>query len=81
VQLHRVIFASFGDYVAARFGADEARALLDGESRHLMSDAYPDERLARSGISHPNGEAWEVTGPDTVKFVCMPDGGEPAIWT
>jgi hypothetical protein len=25
-------------------------------------------------------EAWDVTGPGSLKFVCTPGGGEPAIW-
>ena len=25
-------------------------------------------------------EAWEIAGPGSLKLVCMPGGGEPAIW-
>jgi hypothetical protein len=25
-------------------------------------------------------EAWDVVGPGSLKFVCIPGGGEPAIW-
>jgi hypothetical protein len=31
-------------------------------------------------LPHNDYEAWEVTGPGSLKFVCMPGGGEPAIW-
>ena len=43
--MHGVIFASFGDYVTSRFGADAARRLLQDEPVYLLSEAYEDERL------------------------------------
>ena len=43
--VHGVIFASFGDYVAARFGPDVSRRLMEEEPIYLMSEAYEDERL------------------------------------
>ena len=44
-RVHGVIFASFGDYVAARFGPEVARRLMEDEPVYLMSEAYADERL------------------------------------
>jgi Haem-NO-binding len=43
--VHGVIFASLGDYLAARLGAQAAAALLDGEPDYLLTESYPDERL------------------------------------
>ena len=43
--MHGVIFASFGDYVAARFGPDVARRIMGEEQIYLMSEAYEDTRL------------------------------------
>jgi hypothetical protein len=43
--VHGVIFASFGDYVAAQFGGDTARKVLEDEPIYLLSEAYDDERL------------------------------------
>ncbi len=43
--MHGVIFASFGDYVAARFGPDGARRVMADEPIYLLSDAYDDARL------------------------------------
>jgi heme-NO-binding protein len=43
--VHGLIFASLGDYLAARLGADTAAALLAGEPAYLLSESYPDERL------------------------------------
>ena len=43
--MHGVIFASFSDFVTARFGADVARHLLEDEPVYLLSEAYEDERL------------------------------------
>ena len=45
--MHGVIFASFRDYVTARFGPDVAHKVMDGEPIFLMSEAYEDERLFR----------------------------------
>ncbi len=45
LHVHGVIFASFGDYVAARFGPETARRLMGGEPTYLMSEAYDDARL------------------------------------
>jgi Family of unknown function (DUF6188) len=28
----------------------------------------------------PDYEAWQISGPDRLLVVCMPGGGEPAIW-
>jgi hypothetical protein len=28
----------------------------------------------------PDVEAWQITGPGGLLVVCMPGGGEPAIW-
>jgi hypothetical protein len=44
--VHGVIFASFEDYLAARLAPEVAAAILDGEPTYLLSEAYPDERLA-----------------------------------
>ena len=44
-RVHGVIFASFGDYVAARFGPDAARRIMGEEPIYLMSEAYEDARL------------------------------------
>jgi hypothetical protein len=43
--VHGVIFASLGDYLAARLGAQAAAVLLDGEPDYLLTESYPDERL------------------------------------
>jgi hypothetical protein len=43
--VHGVIFASFSDYVAARFGGETAHRILEEEPIYLMSEAYDDERL------------------------------------
>jgi hypothetical protein len=43
--VHGVIFASLGDYLAARLGAQAAAALFEGEPDYLLSESYPDERL------------------------------------
>ena len=43
--MHGVIFASYSDYVIARFGAETARAVSAGEPIYLLSEAYDDERL------------------------------------
>ena len=43
--MHGVIFASFTDFVSARFGSERARALFRDEPVYLMSEAYDDERL------------------------------------
>jgi hypothetical protein len=43
--VHGVIFASFSDYVAARFGGETAHTILDGEPIYLLSEAYDDDRL------------------------------------
>jgi hypothetical protein len=29
---------------------------------------------------HPDYEAWQVEGPQGFFVVCLPSGGEPAIW-
>ena len=44
--VHGVIFASYTDFLTARFGADVARTVFDGEPIYLMSEAYDDERLS-----------------------------------
>lgn len=43
--VHGVIFASFGDYLKARFGPETAEAVLAGEPAYLLSESYPDEQL------------------------------------
>ena len=43
--MHGVIFASYSDFVTARFGAETARAVFASEPIYLMSEAYEDERL------------------------------------
>ncbi|MBW3593040.1 MAG: heme NO-binding domain-containing protein [Actinobacteria bacterium] len=43
--MHGVIFASFGDYVAARLGPATARRIMADEPLYLMSEAYDDARL------------------------------------
>ena len=43
--MHGVIFASFGDYVAARLGPETARRIMGDEPIYLMSEAYDDARL------------------------------------
>jgi hypothetical protein len=30
--------------------------------------------------SHAKFEAWDLAGPGSLKLVCMPGGGEPAMW-
>jgi hypothetical protein len=55
--VHGVIFASFGDYVAARLEPESAAAILDGEPAYLLSESYPDDRLVALV-----GRAAQVTG-------------------
>ena len=43
--MHGVIFASYADFLAARFGSHVARAVFKDEPIYLMSEAYEDERL------------------------------------
>jgi predicted hydrocarbon binding protein len=43
--MHGVVYASFRDFVAARFGAETCRTVFEGEPAYLLSEAYPDERL------------------------------------
>lgn len=43
--MHGVIFASFGDYLAARMEPEAAARVLEGEPAYLLSESYPDERL------------------------------------
>ncbi len=45
--LHGVIFASYADFLAARFGSHVARAVSKDEPIYLMSETYEDERLVR----------------------------------
>jgi hypothetical protein len=44
--VHGVVFASFRDYVTDAHGPEMAGALFKGEPIYLLSEAYPDERLA-----------------------------------
>ncbi len=44
--MHGVIFTSLRDYVTAALGADTARGVFEDEPLYLLSEAYPDERLA-----------------------------------
>ena len=43
--MHGVIFASYRDFLGARFGGEQARALFADEPVYLMSESYEDERL------------------------------------
>jgi Haem-NO-binding len=43
--VHGVIFASYYDFLSARFGGENARSLFAGEPVYLMSEAYDDERF------------------------------------
>ena len=43
--MHGVIFASFSDFLSARFGAETGRRVFAGEPIYLLSEAYEDERL------------------------------------
>lgn len=44
-HVHGVIFASFSDFLTARFGSETAAAILEGEPVYLLSETYEDERL------------------------------------
>jgi Haem-NO-binding len=59
--VHGLIFASFGDYLAARLEPGAAAAILDGEPAYLLSESYPDERLVellgRAAQATGRGEA------------------------
>jgi Haem-NO-binding len=43
--VHGVIFASYYDFLTARFGGQMARGLFAGEPVYLMSESYDDERF------------------------------------
>jgi predicted hydrocarbon binding protein len=43
--MHGVIFVSFGDFVASRYGADIAADLMSSEPVYLLSESYDDGRL------------------------------------
>jgi hypothetical protein len=43
--VHGVIFASYYDFLTARFGGENARSLFAGEPVYLMSETYEDERF------------------------------------
>lgn len=51
------------------------RVNLDGTLVLELSDA---SRLVVP--FDPNFEAWQVRGPDGFLVVCLPGGGEPAVW-
>ncbi len=55
--MHGIIFASFGDYLAARLEPEAVTAILEGEPAYLLSESYPDEQLV--GLL---GRAARVTG-------------------
>jgi hypothetical protein len=44
--VHGVIFTSFRDYLDAEHGTEVTAAVFDGEPSYLLSEAYPDVRLA-----------------------------------
>ena len=50
-------------------------SLMDGLSSRSLT--APESRWP----THRWYEAWDVTGPGSIKFVCRPGGGEPAIWS
>jgi hypothetical protein len=43
--MHGLIFISFRDYLAAVHGGASEQAATDGETRFLLSEAYPDEQF------------------------------------
>jgi heme-NO-binding protein len=45
--MHGLIFTSFRDYLAAAHGSATAAAVFEAEPEYLLSQAYPDESLAR----------------------------------
>jgi len=45
--VHGVIFSSLRDFLIAEHGHGTANRVFDGEPVYLLSESYPDERLAR----------------------------------
>jgi predicted hydrocarbon binding protein len=43
--VHGVVFVSFRDFLASRYGADVAANLMSTEPVYLLSESYDDERL------------------------------------
>ena len=63
--MHGVIFASFSDYVTARFGADTGRQVFAHEPIYLLSEAYDDERLF--GLVERTAAATDVGAAELVR--------------
>jgi Haem-NO-binding len=62
--VHGVIFASFGDYLAAGLEPEAANRVLEGEPAYLLSESYPDERLVAFV-----GRAAEETGLEEAELL------------
>jgi Family of unknown function (DUF6188) len=60
------------------FGKTVSQLFVDRQDGRLDLAFSDGTRLAVE--PHPKFEAWGLTGPGTLKLVCMPGGGEPAIW-
>ena len=60
------------------FGKTVARLFIDRRDGGLDLSFTDGTRLTVG--SHPQFEAWDLTGPGSLKLVCMPGGGEPAMW-
>jgi hypothetical protein len=59
------------------FGKAVERALAWKDGR--LELAFTDGTLIEVA-PHEQFEAWQVTGPGRIMVVCLPGGGEPAIW-
>jgi hypothetical protein len=60
------------------FTATVTEALVTPEGTLCVE--FDDGRALRAD-PHPDYEAWSITGPGGAKTICMPGGGEPAIWS
>jgi hypothetical protein len=60
------------------FGKTVARLFIDRRSGSL--DLAFEDGTRVTVESHPEFEAWDLTGPGSLKLVCTPGGGEPAMW-
>jgi uncharacterized protein DUF6188 len=60
------------------FGKTVARLFIDRQRGGLELAFADGTRL--SVEPHPKFEAWDLTGPGSLKLVCTPGGGEPAMW-
>jgi Family of unknown function (DUF6188) len=60
------------------FGKKVARLFVSRHSGDLDLSFTDETRLTVA--PHPKFEAWDLSGPGSLKLVCMPGGGEPAMW-